>query len=126
MQQIVKVHKIEWEGASYFGIVTIFFAVLYIIMQCLRKTRQKPDPYTAALLIPALVLLLFSFGTHLKLFELLNIEFTALKQFRALGRFSWYLYFVTPIFLIVNFHSALERLKTRSANAVERDRAASV
>jgi hypothetical protein len=65
-----------------------------------RKSQIKKE--FLALFLSAIVLLLFSFGIQFKIQELLDVKITALNQFRAMGRFSWFLYFTLP-FLVFPF-----------------------
>jgi len=94
----------EWEGLSYIGIFPFFMLVLCVlaIPFCFKKIEFKR--ITIVLFFASVLLLLFSFGIHNKILEKNNISIAALKQFRTLGRFAWFFYFMAPILSTILLH----------------------
>jgi hypothetical protein len=111
MERFIKVEHREWEGIAYVGLFPIFMILLSVLLLpfFLRKTETKR--ITIILLITGTLLLFFSFGSHIQILKDLKIEIAALKQFRSLGRFAWFFYFVTPIFSVIFLYHILGRIK---------------
>lgn len=95
-----KSKHVEWETWSYVGIAPILLTALLLLSLpfCYRKIRIRQQ--VAALLITGLLFLLFSFGFHNSILRKLHLEVTALNQFRVVGRFAWFFYFLLPLALI--------------------------
>jgi hypothetical protein len=94
----------EWEGLSYIGIFPLFMLVLCVLALSFCIKKIEFNRITIVLLLAATLLLLFSFGIHNKILEKNNITIAALKQFRTLGRFAWFFYFMAPIFSTILLH----------------------
>jgi hypothetical protein len=75
------------------GLIAILTLPFYF--RCLVLNRS-----INSLFISASLLLIFAFGLHVKILAFLHIEITALNQFRCLGRYAWFFYFMLPVFLI--------------------------
>lgn len=90
----------DYEGFAYIGLFSNILIVgcVLVIPFSLRKLSFKKEVFS--LFLSSLTLLLFSFGLHTQLFETLGIQLSALNQFRALGRFAWFFYYMLPLFLI--------------------------
>lgn len=101
MKLIIKTEFRHWEGFAYVGLFVNFMIVFFIANLLILRKRLKFNAQLTAVMIGATGLLLFSFGVQNLLMDWINIEIPALRQFRALGRFSWYFYFSTPVFLII-------------------------
>lgn len=114
LKSIIKVKDSEWEAQSYVGLFSTLALVLAtLLLPFYYKKIHLPKP-AFALFITALLFLLFSFGVHIMIFRKLHIEFSALNQFRVLGRFAWYFYFVLPVFIGVLVSQLSERFLTAS------------
>lgn len=111
MQRFIKVENLEWEGIAYVGFFPIIMILLSLLALPFFIKKVEVKKIGLALFATGIVLLLFSFGSHLHLMKDLKIEINALKQFRSLGRFAWFFYFVTPIFSIIFLHQVLSRIK---------------
>ena len=97
-----------WEGRAYIGLGTIILIISLLIRFIYlkltpKKSHQKFIPTSFNfLLISSVVLLLFAlfipfrFG-HDELLE----KFAIVKQFRAIGRFTWPFYFVTTLLFVI-------------------------
>lgn len=88
-------HQI-WEGYAYIGIATMV-TWLYIGYRSIRSRGPRPSSLWLSLGLSSLVLLLVSFCIPFKwggVFTWVVDEISALRQFRALGRFAWPFYYV--------------------------------
>jgi len=102
------------EGYSYLGI--LFFAIPYLIFK-----RKQISAYVAVnsvkikdYLFAGLLCLLFAMGIHILITDHKILEWiSSLKQFRALGRFSWPFYYVAFVSLSVMFYRANMSLKSK-------------
>ena len=108
MKLIIKTEFRHWEGFAYVGIFVNFLIIFYILNVLFLRHKLNRQPQLFALMIGAIIMLLFSFGVQNKIMQWCGIEIQALRQFRALGRFSWYFYFVTPVFLIICLHQIFQ------------------
>ena len=104
MKLIIKTEFRHWEGFAYVGIFVNFLILFYLLNVLFLFRKLKYQSQLFPLMVGALLMLLFSFGVQNDIMQWLNIEIQVLRQFRALGRFSWYFYFVTPVILIVSTH----------------------
>ncbi len=108
LENILPLRPVHFEGHSYLGITTIILFVLWLISFPFFYKKTKTNRVVIALLVPGVILLLFSFGCHLQALRFLGIESSAINQFRAVCRFAWYFYFVFPLFLIVSLHEKIQ------------------
>ncbi len=118
MQRFIKVENLEWEGIAYVGFFSVVMLLLSILVFPFVLKTIKLKKISIALLATGILLLFFSFGSHLHLLKDLKIEISALKQFRSLGRFAWFFYFVTPVFSIIFLHQVLSKIKKESLQKV--------
>lgn len=97
-----------WEGRAYIGLGTILLFVsllirfFYLKLTC-KKSHQKFIPTSFNfLLISSIVLLLFALFIPFRFgFDDLLEKFEILKQFRAIGRFTWPFYFIATLLFII-------------------------
>lgn len=126
LAQIMPVAKIafHFEGQAYIGIVTIAVLTLLIINMLaglLRKNRlniQLPIPISNLLLASVPVLLFamaFPFSINHWFEGWLDFFPSAIKQFRASGRFSWVFYYTASIVTAVVLHNLYLQIKNRKA-----------
>lgn len=94
----------EFEGYCYMGIAFITITIVFMLLLPFLYKRLHFNRQASILLLASLILLVFSFGVHLKLADI-NSE--TLNQFRALGRFSWFFYYMLPIFIFTCLYQSL-------------------
>lgn len=99
MESVFKNKITHFEGHSYLGFFTIVMSLLVVFMSVrwLRNLQLKKEIFAA--LLAAFILLLVSFGLHIKVLNLLHIQSASLNQFRANCRFAWHFYFILPLFI---------------------------
>jgi len=89
------------EGYSYPGVLFLLSPVLMAYFIIKRSTLQIPGSLKTILLAAGFCLL-FSMGIHLVLTDQKILEYLpSLRQFRALGRFSWPFYYIAFIALSI-------------------------
>lgn len=98
----------HFEGHTYLGFTTILLAFLFIVTLPLSLKKLRLRKEISVILIASFLFLLISFGIHLKVFALFNLQSAALNQFRAVCRFAWIFYFTLPVFLVVSFYHLLK------------------
>jgi len=101
------------EGYSYLGILIFVIPVIWIakLTSLIPKfnRNKKLDKY----ILTACFLFLFSMGIHMYITsQEINDWIPPLKQFRALGRFSWPFYYVAFIALSIYFKQSISKLKS--------------
>jgi hypothetical protein len=100
----------HFEGYSYLGLgfIVLLLAGLPLLIVFHKKIKYKNTLF--GMFIACIFLLMFSFGIQYKLQEIFGFKIQALNQFRAMGRFSWFAYYVFPLFF---FHGIYELLKNK-------------
>ena len=110
----------EWEGKAYVGFpaavlaLIIFMSIIYSIFT---KDRRKyleffPNEKLTLFFVASLFILLFSMCFPFKYgLGFLKDLIPPLKQFRALGRFSWMFYYVFTVYTAWFVYLLFERLK---------------
>jgi hypothetical protein len=101
LSQIIKVYSQQWEGLGYIGICTILTFVISFILKVLFLKKFHFPKYFFILFLPALLLLLFSFGYHFRFGDNFTNSLGPIKQLRATGRFCWLFYYVSTIFCFI-------------------------
>ena len=106
-----------WEGLNYLGIVAIFGSMMFVFFKLKKrvessnftlKPENKKSLFLKFSLISSAILLLFSAGFPFRLgLESFLEYFPILKQFRAIGRFSWVFFFMINIGVVYYFNSFL-------------------
>lgn len=122
-ENIYNMAGIKWEGHSFVGLPAMVIAVIFSLSFIYRFYTRKdlavifPHKELNVFLVGSFLILLFSMcfpGTTV----LANI-FPFLKQFRALGRFSWVFFYVFTVYsavYIYNYHIKLKNEgKTKKA-----------
>ncbi len=94
------------EGLCYLGIIPIssllIIAFYYVFQILIHKKYPFLRTIEAVFFISAVLLLLFAMGLHLTIgMDRLFHYAPFLKQFRSLGRFSWYFYYVATLLVVV-------------------------
>lgn len=100
----------HYEGHTYLGFFTIALTFLCIIVLpfIFKKIEVKKD--VVVIFISSFIILLISFGIHLKLFDALHLKSATLNQFRAVCRFAWLFYYVLPILVISALYPTCKKL----------------
>ncbi|HRE74895.1 MAG TPA: hypothetical protein PK798_01830 [Flavobacteriales bacterium] len=117
----------SWEGWSYIGItatVAVFAVFLSLFIQ-LFKTRSIQSAISNTVpfhvrpyILPAILILLFSFGIPFNIFPKLLDYITPVKQFRGLGRFAWVFYYVSTLLSVTILYYWWK--KSRTENKLKR------
>ena len=79
---------IEWETIAFVGTPALLLLILWPIL-VLSRQIGKLHAQNAYLLLPGVLMLIFSFGVPFHWFPDFTESLTFLKNFRVLGRFSW-------------------------------------
>lgn len=102
--------NVSYEGVAFVGIAALFFCMTLILKSVFNLLTLKPlaifnptgDKFLNFLLLTSLICLMFSFCIPFRYgYENLLDYLGFLKQFRALGRFTWLFFYVINICLIV-------------------------
>ena len=110
----------QWEGRAYVGLpgtlmaFSIIFAIFHYLVTKKKNISLYIDMDLNTYLVGATLVLLFSmcfpfkygFGFLLKIFPLI-------KQFRALGRFSWIFYYVFTVYTAYFFYNLHIKMKAK-------------
>jgi len=117
MENFISFEEFRWEGQAYIGLLTICmlsFGLIYGIIH-IRKAFQPMNHVHRGLLfalIAALLMLVLSFGFPFNGNPHWMEKLTFLKQFRALGRFSWPFFYVSGVIGIVLLSEFYKRLSS--------------
>ncbi len=110
----------HWEGYAFVGLVPTFLGVCALALFAYkRKWRSAMNPVLPNALqsvwIPAFIVLLFSMAVfhHLGL-NWLGEHFSAIRQFRSLGRMAWVFYYVFAVWAVVYLYRMYRFLASRS------------
>jgi hypothetical protein len=110
----------HWEGYAFVGLVPTFLGVCALALFAYkRKWRNAMNPVLPNALrsvwIPAFIVLLFSMAVfhHLGL-HWLGEHFSAIRQFRSLGRMAWVFYYVFAVWAVVYLYRMYRFLASRS------------
>lgn len=98
----------HFEGCAYLGAGFVLVLAVGLVLLPFFIRKLKVNQALVCMLFTALVFLLFSFGLQYSVQEKFGLKINALNQFRAMGRFSWFLYFILPVALFY-FWSLLSR-----------------
>lgn len=104
LTQIVGHGPQHFEGCAYLGAGLIVVIVLSFLFLPFFIHRVGLNKVFLSLLFASFFFLLFSFGLQYKVQENFGIKIKALNQFRAMGRFSWFLYFLLPVAVFYFWH----------------------
>jgi len=110
LSQLVGSSPQHFEGSAYLGLGLIVLLVISLPFLLIYACKLKLNKGLMALFFAASCFLLFSFGIQYKLQESFGIKIQALNQFRAMGRFSWFMYYLLPLIL---FHALHELFKLK-------------
>lgn len=110
MEQFISFEEFRWEGQAYLGFLTIFMlsiGLIYGIIHLLKRRNPLNDVTRNLLVafIAVLFMLILSFGFPFNGNPGWLETLAFLKQFRALGRFSWPFFYVSGVigFVILSF-----------------------
>lgn len=118
MESLFKNKITHFEGHSYLGFFTIVLClmVVFISLRWHRHLNIKNEIFAA--LTAAFILLLVSFGLHIKVLNILNIQSASLNQFRANCRFAWHFYFILPLFVFAFLNQNKQKLFANSSRFI--------
>lgn len=94
----------EFEGLSYTGFFTVLLMAAFILLLPLALKKLQLNKPLFCLLAAALLLLFFACGLHNKTLQALHLHLAVFDQFRSLGRFAWFFYYMAPLFLATAFY----------------------
>ncbi|MEO8146756.1 MAG: hypothetical protein ABI723_03910 [Bacteroidia bacterium] len=113
----------NWEGWAYIGLPMLFivaFSVFKIIRYLLRKNLRLifkpalPEILQSAVWASVLILL-YSFAYPFKWHAMFLLDLiSALKQFRALGRFAWVFYYIFSVYGVFVLYLVSRVLKQKN------------
>lgn len=110
MSQLVGSVPQHFEGSAYLGLGLILLLLISLPFIVFYARKLPLNKGLLSLLFASVFFLLFSLGTQYKIQELFGVKIQALNQFRAMGRFSWFMYYVLPLLL---FHALHELFKLK-------------
>lgn len=118
--------RYEWEGKAYVGWPATFYAVMIVLTLLFtlfgKDNKLKtvlPNKELNVFLTAAFIVLLFSMCVPFKYgFGFLKDLIPPLKQFRALGRFSWIFYYVFTVYTAWIIYFYFRSLKRRGQSAL--------
>ncbi|HQQ94725.1 MAG TPA: hypothetical protein PLQ93_09235, partial [Bacteroidia bacterium] len=114
LESLVQSEPAHFEGYCYLGLATLALAVPCISALPFLYRKNLVHKGLLSIFLSSLVFLFLSVGLHLQVLDLLHLKIPALNQFRAMGRFSWFLYFSLPMLLFALLYKGLEsRLKPK-------------
>ena len=102
-----------WEGLSYVGAGTIVL-LPFMLIQFYNNYRQNEVTVLHQIVLASILLLLFSFGMPFRFgLEGMVDSVPILKQFRAIGRFSWVFYFAISVTAIYFMNQLAAKIPSR-------------
>jgi hypothetical protein len=106
LEQFISFDEFTWEGQAYLGFLTIFMLIvglIYGIIYLVKGFKPLTIAHKTMLFafIAAFLMLVLSFGFPFNGNPRWLETLTFLKQFRALGRFSWPFFYVSGIIGVV-------------------------
>ncbi len=114
--------KFQWEGRAYVGLPATLLAISIVISIIYFFTKYKhfnskilfPNRELNVYLAASFLVLLFSMCIPFKLgLKFLTELIPPVKQFRALGRFSWIFYYVFTVYTAYYFYILYKRMKQK-------------
>ena len=113
----ISFENLSWEGTAYIGMTSVIILFALLILRILNFFRSKPiNLYPKELqffLFSSMLLLLYSFGFPFNQIPFLLDILEPLKQFRAVGRFTWPFYFVCGVMSFCVLHALYLRAETK-------------
>jgi hypothetical protein len=99
MTRLTNADAPSYEGYAYLGIAVIVTSCLTLLAFPFIRKRPRIPADAGAMLIAAIVLLVFAFGPYNHLSRLTGLHINAIEQLRAPGRFAWFFYYALPVAL---------------------------
>ena len=124
IEQYISFEKFRWEGQAYIGFLTICIlstGLIYLIILLLKgfKPLKNMNRNLVLAFSAALLMLILSFGFPFNGNPHWLDTLSFLKQFRALGRFSWPFFYVSGVIGIVVLSTFYKRLSTFEKNPLK-------
>jgi hypothetical protein len=119
VNSILPVYTQTWEGWSYLGLGTILVLMYYVFLTVRNSFQNKKiqlnnaglnNKHLQIMLVGSSLILLFSMGYPFRFYlqEFLDY-FPSIKQFRAIGRFSWVFFFVANVAVLFMLNEWIKR-----------------
>ena len=99
LEQLFPNKTLHFEGHTYLGFFTIILSIIFILSLPFTFKKLKDNKEILAIFVSSIMMLLFSFGLHIYLLDLLKTKSPMLNQFRAVCRFAWFFYYALPLFV---------------------------
>jgi len=105
--------KEPWEGRAYTGLGTfvllVFLLLRFIVYRKLDVSEIKNgSPNLSYFFIGSVLVLIFSFGIPFYQLPSLVEVFSPVRNFRAIGRFSWAFFYVASLFVIIQSYNIVQ------------------
>lgn len=118
--------NLQWEAWSYVGISTTLLILCFVFMGIYRLIKRRRTVLNGFFdtrivnisLIAAFLMLLFAMAIPFRQFPSLADLIPFMKQFRALGRFTWPFYFVATIFTATVISKIYENANSRKGRNI--------
>lgn len=113
----VNFEKVTWEGSAYIGTMSVLILIIVLIISVTKRFNKRvtinffPSDLLFVFLSGA-ILLVYSLGFPFNQFPELLDYLSPLKQFRALGRFSWPFYYTSGILAFVFMNNITQQFST--------------
>jgi hypothetical protein len=116
----------QWEAWSYVGISTTLVVLVFIFMGIFRLVKRRQTAIDRFFgsgimnvsLMAALLVLLFAMAVPFRQFPVLAEVVPFVKQFRALGRFTWPFYFAATFFTAMVLGKIYETATSRKGRII--------
>lgn len=116
----------QWEAWSYVGISTTLVFLVFIFMGVFRLIKRRPTAIDRFFgygimnvsLMAAFLVLLFAMAVPFRQIPVLAEIVPFVKQFRALGRFTWPFYFAATFFTTMVFAKIYETAISRTGRII--------
>ena len=111
----LSLRSVYHEGYSYLGIIMFLFPMLLFYKNKYSDVADGTKiTFPKVALLSSVLVLLFSMGIHILITDHRILDWiSALKQFRALGRFAWPFYYVGFISLSIYFYNKVSKIETK-------------
>jgi len=115
--------SINWEGRAYIGTPPLLFSITAILFVLRYKFQsfevRSQDLALGKFLLASVIVLIFSMCLPFRWgLQFITDFLSPLKQFRALGRFSWVFFYVVSVVTAIYLFALFQELKAKGLNIV--------
>ncbi len=110
----INFEKVTWEGSAYIGTTTLLVLFFLFTLSVAKRINRKSNllilPIPSDLIVAFFsgsAILIYAFGFPFNQIPDLLKFLAPIKQFRALGRFSWPFYYVSGILAVVTINQLM-------------------